>query len=136
VRIFLDTNIFLDLILKRPAYKDALTIFDAVEQGLVEAVIADITILNIDYIARKQVVDIRKFLTLLNTLFVVVGASNSAIGEALNIKNNDLEDNLQYILAKSSNCSVIVTNDKKFFQGEVPLLNSQEFVERYLIGIR
>lgn len=136
MRIFLDTNIFLDLILKRPAYKDALTIFDAVEQGLVEAVIADITILNIDYIARKQVVDIRKFLTLLNTLFVVVGASNSAIGEALNIKNNDLEDNLQYILAKSSNCSVIVTNDKKFFQGEVPLLNSQEFVERYLIGIR
>ncbi|WP_434235245.1 PIN domain-containing protein [Aliarcobacter cryaerophilus] len=55
IKIFIDTNVFLDLILKRENFHDALLIFNAIEKKLFEGIIVDITILNIDYIAKKQV---------------------------------------------------------------------------------
>ena len=79
MQIFIDTNIFLDLILKREKYKEALHIFNSIEQGLFDAYILDITILNIDYIAKKQTQDIREFLNVVNKLFNIVGGSNTSI---------------------------------------------------------
>ena len=62
MKIFVDTNIFLDLILKREKFHDALLIFNAIEKKLFEGIILDITILNIDYIAKKQVKNINQIL--------------------------------------------------------------------------
>ncbi len=132
MKIFIDTNIFLDLILKRDSCRDSIAILNAIERGIYEGVILDITILNIDYIAKKQVKDIRDFLNLINTTFTVLGASNSSIEEALSITNSDLEDNLQYIIAKDSKCDVIVTNDKKFFRANIEIVSSSDFLARYL----
>ena len=75
----------------------------------------DITILNIDYVANKQVKDIKAFLSLVNKQFEVVGATNEMIDLALQMQNSDLEDNLQYICAKKQKCNYIITNNKKFF---------------------
>jgi len=135
MKIFIDTNIFLDLILKREKYKEALQIFNAIEQGRFEAFVLDITILNIDYIAKKQTKDIRDFLALINRLFKVVGASNGSIKKALELNNNDLEDNLQYITAKDSKCKIIITNDKKFINKDIQLMSSDEFCVSITTGI-
>jgi len=132
MKVFIDTNIFLDLILKREKYLEALSIFKAVEEKKLNATILDITILNIDYIARKQSKDLRNFLTIINQLFTVVGASNSSIKEALEIKNKDLEDNLQYVSARYSKSEIIITNDKKFYTGDIEIITSQDFVDKYL----
>lgn len=59
MKIFIDTNIFLDLILKRKNFHDALLIFNAIEKKLFSGVVLDIAILNIDYIAKKQVKNIK-----------------------------------------------------------------------------
>ena len=131
MRIFIDTNIFLDLILKREKYKEALHIFDLVEKQQFEAVILDITILNIDYIAKKQTKDIRTFLLLVNKMFKIVGGSNTNIKKALELDNLDLEDNLQYVTAKDSKCKIIVTNDKKFINRDIKILSSEEFCKKY-----
>ena len=135
MKIFIDTNIFLDLILKREKYKEALQIFNAIEQERFEAFVLDITILNIDYIAKKQTKDIRDFLALINRLFKVVGASNGSIKKALELNNNDLEDNLQYITAKDSKCKIIITNDKKFINKDIQLMSSDEFCVSITTGI-
>lgn len=132
MKIFIDTNIFLDLILKREKYKEALIIFNAIEKSIFQATILDITILNIDYIASKQTKDIRNFLTIVNQLFEIVGASNEDIAQALDIENKDLEDNLQYTSAKNSKCKLIITNDKKFYKGSLKVLTSEEFINKYL----
>ena len=89
MKVFIDTNIFLDLILKRKNYKEALIIFNAIEQELFIGVILDITILNIDYIAKKQVKDIREFLSLVNKTFLVIGANNKNIESALKLEKVD-----------------------------------------------
>jgi len=135
MKIFIDTNIFLDLILKREKYKEALQIFNAIEQERFEAFVLDITILNIDYIAKKQTKDIRDFLALINRLFKVIGASNESIKKALELNNNDLEDNLQYITAKDSKCKIIITNDKKFINKDIQLMSSDEFCVSITTGI-
>jgi predicted nucleic acid-binding protein len=85
MKIFVDTNIFLDLILKRESFDKSLLIFNAIERRFFTGVILDITILNIDYIANKQIKDVKEFLNLINTKFEVIGASNSMIEQALKI---------------------------------------------------
>lgn len=132
MRVFIDTNIFLDLILKREKYKEALEIFNSIDKGLFVGYILDITILNIDYIAKKQTQDVREFLNIINKLFCVVSGSNTSIEKALKIENNDLEDNLQYISAKESKCKIIITNDKKFYKNNIKLMTSEEFCENEL----
>jgi len=132
MKLFLDTNIFLDLILKREHFDKALLIFNAIEARLFSGVILDITILNIDYIANKQVKDVKEFLKLVNNYFEVVGASNEMIEQALKIDNKDLEDNLQYLSAINSKCEIIITNDKSFYTKDIETVSSSEFVQRYL----
>ena len=132
MHIFIDTNIFLDLILERENFKEALLIFNAIEEKIFEATILDITILNIDYIAKKQKNDVNDFLMTVNRLIKVIGASNDMIEKALKIDNSDLEDNLQYVCAKHTKCEVIITNDKKFYSNDIEKLSSKDFVAKYL----
>lgn len=130
--IFVDTNIFLDLILRRKNFDKALLIFNAIEKRIFKGVILDITILNIDYISNKQIRDLKEFLKLININFEIIGASNQMMEKALKIENKDLEDNLQYVAAIESNCEFIVTNDKSFYSKDITLLSSEEFCELYL----
>jgi len=132
MKIFIDTNIFLDLILKREFYKESLIIFNAIEKDIFEGIILDITLLNIDYIAKKQVKDIREFLVAVNSLFKVVGADNTMIKKSLEIINLDLEDNLQYVCAEKLDCACIVSNDKNFHSINIPVLRSEAFIRKYI----
>lgn len=132
MKIFIDTNIFLDLILKRDSYKEALWILNSIERKLFDGVILDITILNIDYIAKKQTKNIRAFLESINDLFFITGANNKNMKKALILDNTDLEDNLQYVVAKESKCSIIISNDKNFIKQDIKVVSSKQFCEEYI----
>jgi predicted nucleic acid-binding protein len=99
VKIFIDTNVLLDLILKRDRHKESLMILDAIAEQKFEAVMLDISIINIDYIAKKQSTNIRQFLHLINRYVQITGANNKDIEHALNLNKTDLEDSIQYIAA-------------------------------------
>ncbi len=132
MKIFLDTNVFLDLLLKRDFYKEALEILDGVSNGRWSGYVLDITVLNIDYVAKKQMKNIQEFIQLLSGTFTIVGADNAVIEEALSLENSDFEDSVQYIVAKNLACDVIVTNDKNFVKNsEIAVLNSKQFLEKY-----
>jgi predicted nucleic acid-binding protein len=133
MKIFVDTNIFLDMLFKREGAKEASMVFKAVKNRVFEGVVADITIVNIDYIARKFEADIRTYLKAIEKNFIIVGANNNLIKQSLLIDNLDLEDNIQYTLALDSTCNCIITNDKSFYKNEIETLNSLDFINRYLI---
>lgn len=132
MRVFLDTNIFLDLILQREGYQNAVQILNACATKTFDAYISDITLLNIDYIASKQVKDTKKFIKTILGVMKVLGADNHLFDTALALDNADLEDSVQYVCAKNSLCEVIVSNDKRFYKGEVEVLSSDVFVQRYI----
>lgn len=132
MRIFLDTNIFLNLLLKREGYEEAVMILNACNQNIFHGFVCDITLLNIDYIASKQVEDIRNFLKILNETFTIVGLDNVMFQKALNINNSDLEENAQYVCAKECNCYLVVSDDKAFYKGDLMVLNSKDFIKKYM----
>jgi len=132
MRVFIDTNIFLDMLQKRENYISAKKIMSLVIDDNFKFFVADITLINIDYVARKQVSSIREFLKYINDNFTIIGASNSSFQDALNIKNKDLEDNLQYCLALEQGCDYIVTNDKSFLKKDIKVISSEDFVLKYL----
>ncbi|WP_457602608.1 type II toxin-antitoxin system VapC family toxin [Nitratifractor sp.] len=132
MKLFVDTNIFLDLLLKRGKHHEALLILNAIEKGLFSGTILDITLLNIDYIADKQLKDLRGFLKLINGTFQVVGGDNEMFDEALRLDNEDLEDNMQYICAEKMECDLILSNDKSFYTDAIPVMTGSEFVGSYL----
>lgn len=132
MRVFVDTNVFLDVILKREGFEESLIVLNAIEKGIFDGVVLDITILNIDYIAKKQVASIREFLGFVNSVFEVCGASNEMIKAALEMDGKDLEDNLQYICAQKSKCELLISNDKEFVISSIQTFSSAEFVKKYL----
>jgi len=133
VKIFLDTNILLDLLLEREKFEEAMIILNSVERGIHEAVILDITLVNVDYIAKKQKVDAKEFLKLIVKNCKITSVSNDLSLEALILDNNDFEDSLQYVCAKNEACEQIVTNDKGFYLGDVKVVSSVAFVEGFLL---
>ncbi len=132
MKILLDTNILLDLLLQRERAEEAVIILNSIERGLHDGVILDISLVNIDYVSKKQKVDSRDFLKLVVKNCKIVGANNKISNDALNLDNNDFEDSLQYVCAKYENCDQIITNDKGFYNGELKTLNSVEFIDKYL----
>ena len=132
MKIFVDTNIFLDIVLKREKSQEALTVFKAVKNEVFKGIVADITIVNIDYVARKVEGNVSAYLEAIERSFIIVGADNRSIKEALALENRDLEDSIQYLLAIVNGCDCVVTNDKGFYRGEILTLNSSEFIEKFL----
>ena len=112
--------------------KEALVILNSCDQGLFEGVIADITLLNIDYIASSQSKEIKEFIAIVNQTFSVVGADNAMFGLALDLPNDDLEDSIQYLCAKTSSCNIIITNDRSFYKGKIKVLDSKAFVDQFV----
>jgi len=133
MRLFIDTNIFLDLLLKRPAYQSVTTLLNAIAGGTFEGVILDITLINIFYVASKQHKDIKAFLEVVEQQFEIVGAGNSQVREALRLPNRDFEDALQYICAQHAGCDAVISNDKTFYSPSLPLFESETFEKEHLL---
>ncbi len=135
MKLFLDTNIFMDLLFERKHYIQAKKILQFVQNGTYQGYVADITLLNIDYVAKKQMQDIRQFLHFIEKNFVITGADNADMLKALVIDNRDLEDNLQAILAKKSTCDLIISNDKNFIKNSLPVFGSELFLIKFCTDI-
>lgn len=55
MRVFIDTNVFLDLLFRREGFlADSLRVFDLAVDGKLEILISDLSIANIKYITRKD----------------------------------------------------------------------------------
>jgi len=44
----------------------------------------------------------------------------------------DLEDTIQYVMAKTNECDIIISNDKEFISKDITLMTSEEFYNRYV----
>ena len=85
---------------------------------------------------KKQILhDIRA----VNKTLEVIKFSNKEIEETCELMINDnnykdLEDTIQYIMAKKENCDLIISNDKNFISKDIKLLTSEEFYKQYVEG--
>ncbi|MEX2335642.1 MAG: PIN domain-containing protein [Fulvivirga sp.] len=134
IRAIIDTNVILDIALKRePFFEFSSKIFDAIDADLLEGVITASSITDIYYIASKQKdkSQARKFLLSLIQIVEIIGVDKEIITKSLEADLPDFEDAVQVFSAKSNSIELIITrNIKDFTSSALKAVNPQEFIEQ------
>ncbi len=134
IRALLDTNILLDVLLKRePFVKDAAALWQANEQGLFEGSISAITPVNVFYIARKikDNATARKIVEELLVVFRVVPIDHLTLQSALALPLKDYEDSVQLASAVAGQLDAIVTRDiYDYAASTIPVFSPADFLSQ------
>ena len=119
MKIFLDTNIILDLLLERDGWEQAAQILSLQEKGEATLCVSVLTMVNVAYVYRKTVGEDMAVVNLkyLSAFMRVLPMDAAMIEKAILAGGRDFEDTLQAIVAASARCDVIVTRNVKDFEG-------------------
>lgn len=134
--VFIDTNIFLDFIEKRPeGVTEAYAIFKLAAKNRITMLVSDLSIANMKYSTRKTITlsDFYKIIKLSRELFTIVPVGEKVVDHALEIETRDFEDALQYFSAEQAGADCVVTrNIKDFdFASTVETLEARDFLKKY-----
>jgi predicted nucleic acid-binding protein len=134
-RVFLDTNVVLDLMARRePFYVDAKAIFDRSADGAFQILLSVLSFWNIFYLMRKHPGEAKAKadLAILERLVQVVPVQVDDLRGALASSIRDLEDAMQLQGAVAAKADVIVTRDPKGFKGSpVKVLAPDAFLRQF-----
>ena len=135
-KIFLDTNIILDLLGERVPFFDAVAkVATLADQKKIILVASPLSFVTIDYILKKfePSVDVMNKLLKFNILCEVCTVDSTIIEKALNSTFTDFEDAVQYFAALQSDCSVILTRNAKDFRAStIPIMSVEEYLRFFL----
>lgn len=132
-KIFVDTNIVLDLLQKRESfYKDAQQLFTLADEKQIELFVSSLTIANTHYILSKQLkMEARKILLMLKDLVTVLPLDDKIITNSLHSEIPDFEDAIQYFTVIANNMDIIITRNKKDFSGlPILLFTAKEYLNK------
>jgi len=124
MRVLIDTNIVLDVLLKRePYYKHSQLVLLAAEEQYIYGYISASAITDIFYVTNKALKSTTETYALLKNLIntiTVAAVDNEIITGALESDWDDFEDCVQYYVGESVDVDYIVTrNPADFFSGEI-----------------
>ena len=132
MKLFFDTNVILDIILKTELYfNDAAKILSYSKQNNIMLYVSTLSIVNANYISCKfaDKYKVLESLKMLRLAFKVLKVSEKEIDYALYSNFNDFEDAVQYFTALSKNCDYIITRDiKDFKNSKIPTLTPSQFL--------
>ena len=139
-KIFFDANIFNDIFdANRSTHTESyLAYTGALAKGMTIYTSCDIAT-NVYYITAKyrtknEALDAIELLKE-SVSIIPFGEDELAQTIALMRKDGDykdLEDTIQYIMARNIGCDVIVSNDKRFVSKEIAIMDSKTFVKRFV----
>jgi predicted nucleic acid-binding protein len=133
IKLFLDTNIVLDLLAKRqPFYKSAAILFSLADKKKVKIFVSSLTFANTNYVLSKfkSPQKVREILKSFKLLVNVQAIDDKIIELALNDeKFTDFEDGLQYYAALRSRTKTFITRDLRGFKSaDIPVMNAEAFL--------
>lgn len=134
MRVLLDTNVILDILLQRhPWLAQAQVIWAASATGAIELCISASTLTDIYYIARKHVGHTAALQAIRSCLdeLTVLPVDLECAEDAYHLGSPDFEDSIQTASAARNGVSVIVTRDPAGFRGSpVEVLSPAQMVTR------
>ena len=132
-KIFIDTNILLDVILHRADfYQQAAAIWADCESRKVQGYVSAISLNNMHYIMRKMVApDVAlEYVRLVLNVFSIVPLDESILRLAVDLPQKDFEDAIQTFSAVQIKADCIVTRDKSHFSNHyMPVVSPVEYVD-------
>ena len=131
----IDTNIFLDVMLKRqPFFEISQKVLLLCEEKKIDGFLTASTITDIFYLIRRHTHSIDIAYTSLGCILNIIKilpVTNENIFSAYFKKARDFEDCLLAVCAEENNCKYIITRNKKdFTEFNVPTLSPEELIEK------
>lgn len=132
MRILIDTNVVLDVLMaRRPHLDHALAIFALVDAGRVRGVLGATTITTLFYLATKGVgvAQARLHVRSLLELFDVASVDRAVLAAALDTGFDDFEDGVLHEAAVAAGVDAIVTRDATgFAAASLPVFTPSAFL--------
>lgn len=132
MKIFLDTNVMIDLIIERqPFYNEIAIIITLAEKSDVEIYTSSLSFVNTFYVASKDypknhvLETLKKFRIICNVSLI----DEFNVDKSLISNFEDFEDAIQYNSAVHHNCDFIITRDKNGFKNsKITVLSPKDFL--------
>ena len=136
MRLFIDTNIMLDLLGERvPFYDSIAKIATLADKGTVSLIVSALSYSTVFYLLTKyeSKEKVREKLRKFKIISEVAGVDETIIEKGLNSTFTDFEDSLQYFCALRTKSDVLLTrNQKDYKESAIPVMSADE----YLISIK
>lgn len=148
MKVFLDTNIFLEYFERRREYIAVSRLFSAIEDGRIKGIVSIGCVYTLAYLIRmelkrqnihrpEQTTQLRSTLNIVMSMVTAVGLSHKRISTGINDNAfDDVEDSFQYQCALQNKCDALVTINLRDYQNadtsQIEILSPTEFVSKYL----
>lgn len=134
-KVLFDTNIILDIVLKRqPHFVQAARLFSLIDDTVITGFMTATTITDIYYITKKDMGDAAALDFIGNLLQVidVITVDKETIRQALSAGMKDFEDAVQATAAQRNGIEVIITRNKDdFADSGLKVFAPDEFLTEY-----
>lgn len=133
MKIFLDTNVLLDVIQEREGVQAVRQLLEIAKAGNdIRLYVSYLSIANAAFVLRSRPADeIKALLKELMNYCNVLPCTDMQIYEGIRgVDCPDFEDGLQIMCAESNHCDLILTSNVRHFYGctELPVLTAADFV--------
>jgi len=148
MKVFLDTNIFLEYFERRRQYEAVSQLLSAIEDGRLKAVVSAGCIYTLVYLVRmelkrqgihrpEQTLRVRQTLDIVLSMVTVAGISHKRmVNGNSDLTFDDIEDSFQYQCALQNKCDALVTINLKDYRNAdtsaMEILSPEAFVSRFL----
>lgn len=130
-RLFLDTNIVVDLLEGRePFCYDAAQLFTMAHDKRVELLVSPMTFSTASFLLRKHGSEgVRNLLSNLRQLVSVTISDERTVDDSIASQFKDFEDAMQYYTALNAKAEIIITrNGKDFTASNLPVMTATEYI--------
>lgn len=138
MKVFLDTNILLDILVERDNKEfteNAMTIVELGSNGDIDLYMSVLSVTTIAYVLKNMPVAKKKVIIKeLTSTVKVLPSLPVHVNEMLESPMKDIEDAMQVLSAREGQCDLIVTrNLKDFCDADMPVIDPEDFLGRILV---
>ena len=131
-RIFIDTDIALDLLSERlPHYSYAAQLFTMADKEKLSLYVSSLSFSNLNYLLSRQYSqkEARRILNKFKVLVNVLGVDEKIIDLSLNSEFRDFEDAIQYYTAIENNIATLITrNLKDYKHASITIITAEDYL--------
>jgi len=148
MKVFLDTNIFLEYFQRRREYQAVSQLLNAIEDKRIKAIVSAGCVYTLVYLIRmelkrqgihrpEQTNQLRTMLNIVLSMVTVAGVSHKHMVSGTNdLAFDDVEDSYQYQCAIQNKCDALVTINLKDYRNAetsaIEILSPDMFANKYL----
>lgn len=132
--IFLDSDVILDLVLKREEYINSLHIFSLAEKQKIMLFTSTLVIANVHYILSKSIKtsNPKDIIKDLMALVTILSFEPDSVDYALSSESKDFEDCIQFFIADKYKMDMLVTRNIRDYKSlPIKTHTPQEFLSIY-----